>query len=526
MPPLTPAELSIWNALLASAADEMGVVLGLAAHSPNIRERRDYSAAVFDAGGDMVAQAAHIPVHLGAMPEAIAAVQKLAPWKPGDVAIVNDPFLGGTHLPDVSLVAPVFHERELVGFVSNRAHHADIGGMSAGSMPNSHELFQEGVIIPPLRFIDGGTLNEALYEIILRNVRTPDERRGDFDAQLAAIRVGINRYVSLFERHGAAKVAEATGALKDYAERLARATIDGLPDGEYRAHDVLDPGYGDGEAPTIAVRLRIEGDGMEIDFTGSSPQLDSSVNAVAAVTKSAVAYCLRCLMPPQAPSNSGYFRPLRFILPKGSIVNATPQHAVSAGNVETSQRITDVVFAALQQAAPERIPAASAGTMSNFTYGGTRDDGTPFASYETIPGGAGAGPRGDGEPGIQTHMTNTANTPVEALERTHPIRVWRFELRNASGGEGQHHGGDGVVKEVEFMVPTTVSIVGDRRSVGPPGAAGGRSGKAATDSVIRDGEQAVDLPYPAQARLAPGDRIRIQTPGGGGWGTPERQASG
>ncbi len=526
MAALSPAELSIWNALLASVADEMGVVLGLAAHSPNIRERRDYSAAVFDAGGEMVAQAAHIPVHLGAMPEAVAAVQRLAPWKPGDVAIVNDPFLGGTHLPDVSLVAPVFHGGALAGFVSNRAHHADIGGMSAGSMPNSHELFQEGVIIPPLRFIDGGVRNEALYELILRNVRTPDERRGDFDAQLAAIRVGMNRFGSLFERHGAAKVAEATGALKDYAERLARATIEALPAGEYHASDNLDPGYGGGEAPKIAVKIRIDGAEMEIDFTGSSPQLDSSVNAVAAVTKSAVAYCLRCLMPPQAPSNSGYFRPLRFILPEGSIVNAMPQRAVSAGNVETSQRITDVVFAALQQAAPDRIPAASAGTMSNFTYGGSRDDGTPFASYETIPGGAGAGPRADGEPGIQTHMTNTANTPVEALERTHPIRVWQFELREGSGGQGQHRGGDGVVKEVEFLAPATVSIVGDRRSTGPPGAAGGERGMAASDVVIREGEPAADLPYPAQARLAPGDRIRIETPGGGGWGMSEPQANG
>jgi N-methylhydantoinase B len=526
VPELTPAELSIWNALLASIADEMGVVLGLAAHSPNIRERRDYSAAVFDAAGEMVAQAAHIPVHLGAMPEAVAAVQKLAPWRPGDVAIVNDPYLGGTHLPDVSLVSPVFHRGQLAGFASNRAHHADIGGMSAGSMPNSTELFQEGVIIPPLRFMDGGVRNEALYELILRNVRTPEERRGDFDAQLAAIRVGVDRYGALLNRYGASTVRTATEELKAYAERLARAAIEALPDGLYAARDTLDPGYGEGTPPVVAVTVRIAGDTAEVDFTGSSPHLDASVNAVAAVTKSAVAYCLRCLMPAHAPSNSGYFRPLRFILPERSIVNPEPQHAVSAGNVETSQRITDVVLAALQQAAPERIPAASAGTMSNFTYGGTRADGTPFASYETIPGGAGAGPGGPGESGIQTHMTNTANTPVEALERTHPIRVWRFELREGSGGDGVHDGGEGVVKEVEFLAPASVSIVGDRRHTGPPGAAGGGAGSPAADFQFDAAGGGAPLPGPAQVRVRPGGRIRIETPGGGGWGKPDGSRAG
>lgn len=521
---LTPAELSIWNALLASIADEMGVVLGLAAHSPNIRERRDYSAAIFDAGGEMVAQAAHIPVHLGAMPEAIAAVQRLAPWQPGDVAIVNDPYLGGTHLPDVSLVAPVFHKGELAGFVSNRAHHADIGGMSAGSMPNATELFQEGMIIPPLRFLRAGIRNDDLYELILRNVRTPRERRGDFDAQLAAIRIGVDRYGRLLDRYGHSTTHEATEALKEYAERLARASIASLPNGDYVARDTLDPGHGGGTRPEILVTVRIRDDEAEVDFTGSSPQVDSSVNAVAAVTKSAVAYCLRCLMPPHAPSNSGYFRPLRFILPEGSVVNARPQHAVSAGNVETSQRITDVVLAALQQAAPDRIPAASAGTMSNFTYGGYREDGTPFASYETIPGGAGGGPGGTGEPGIQTHMTNTANTPVEALERSHPIRVRRFELRDGSGGVGRHPGGDGVVKEVEFLAPATVSIVGDRRHSGPPGANGGEPGREGRDVHVAGSGDESHLASPAQISVRAGDRIRIETPGGGGWGDRQAQA--
>jgi N-methylhydantoinase B len=514
------AALSVWNALFASIADEMGVTLGLTAHSPNIRERRDYSCAVFDAGGEMVAQAAHIPVHLGAMPEAIRAVRRLEPWNPGDVAIVNDPYLGGTHLPDVSLVAPVFHEGKVVAFVSNRAHHADIGGMSAGSMPNSTELFQEGVIIPPLKLIDGGVRNEAVFELILRNVRTPEERRGDFDAQLGAIRTGERRLLDLVAQRGLGTVSEAIVALKEYGERLARATIAAIPDGRYEAADVLDLAGEPGSPAQIRVSISVAGDAAEFDFSGTSPEQEASVNAVAAVTKSAVAYCIRTLMPAHAPSNEGYFRPLSFVLPERSLVNAQPQRAVSAGNVETSQRITDVVLAALAQALPGRIPAASAGTMSNFTYGGLRAGGTAFASYETIPGGAGGGPNGPGLSGIQTHMTNTANTPVEMLERVHPVRVWRFALRGGSGGAGLHPGGDGVVKEVEFLAPATVSIVGDRRRTGPPGAEGGGPGKPASDRLLMNDGAGRVLEAPAQLRARPGERVRIETPGGGGWGLP------
>lgn len=509
------ARLAVWNALLASIAEEMGVTLGLSSHSPNIRERRDYSCGVFDARGEMVAQAAHIPVHLGAMPEAIRAVQSLAPWSEGDIAIVNDPYLGGTHLPDISLVAPVFWEGELIAFLSNRAHHADVGGMSAGSMPLSRELYQEGVIIPPLRLFREGIRNDELMALILRNVRTPEERQGDFDAQLAALRTGAQRLHALCKRYGVDELRREMEELKNYTERLTRAAIAEIPDGRYPARDTMETP--DGEDVEIVLQLTVEGEELHFDFSGTAPEQPASINAVAAVTRSAVAYCVRCLLPADAPSNEGGFRPLHFILPEGSLVNARPPRAVSAGNVETSQRVTDVVFRALAQALPGRIPAASAGSMNNFTFGGQRSDGSPFAYYETIPGGAGAGPAGDGLAGVQTHMTNTANTPVEAMERSLPVRIWRFELRDGSGGPGEHTGGDGVVKDVEALEPMEAAIVADRRRHGPWGLAGGGDGQPGRDSVRGDGEQR-ELRGHAQVRLAAAERLTIETPGGAGWG--------
>ena len=513
------ARLAIWNALLASAAEEMGVTLWRTAHSPNIRERRDFSCAVFDAGGEMVAQAAHIPVHLGAMPESVAAVAALAPWAEGDVAIVNDPYLGGTHLPDVTLVAPVYAAQTLIGFVANRAHHADIGGMAAGSMPVATELYQEGVIIPPLKLREAGVTNDALLALILRNVRTPAERRGDFDAQLGALRTGSARLQGLAARYGVDELARWMEALKEYAERLTRAALALVPDGVYEGEDVME-GAG-GVLFPLRARIEVAGDEITVDFAGTAPEQPASINAVAAVTRSAVAYCIRCLLPAAAPSNEGVFRPIRVTLPEGSLVNARPQRAVSAGNVETSQRITDVVLAALALALPQRVPAASAGTMSNFTFGGVRPDGEPFAYYETIPGGAGAGPLRAGESGIQTHMTNTANTPVEAIESSFPVRVRRFELRESSGGAGANRGGDGVVREVEFLAVAEVSLIGDRRLVGPPGARGGEAAAPAENALLRaDGERHA-LPGMAQAKVGDGDRVEIRTPGGGGWGRPD-----
>ena len=514
-----PARLAVWNALLASAAEEMGVTLWRTGHSPNIRERRDFSCAVFDAHGEMVAQAAHIPVHLGAMPESVAAVSALAPWSDGDVAIVNDPYLGGTHLPDVTLVAPVFAGGEHIGFVANRAHHADIGGMSAGSMPVATELYQEGVIIPPLKLREGGRLNEALFSLILRNVRTPAERRGDFDAQLGALRTGAARLEALAARHGNAELARWMAALTGYAERLTRAALAEVPDGDYAAEDVMEGA--DGTLLPVRARVVVTGDEVTVDFTGSAEEQPASINAVAAVTRSAVVYCVRCLLPPDAPSNAGVFRPIRVVLPEASLVNARPQRAVSAGNVETSQRVTDVVLAAFARALPERIPAASAGTMSNFTFGGVRPDGEPFAYYETVPGGAGAGPGGDGESGIQTHMTNTANTPAESIESAFPIRVRRFELRGGSGGAGLHRGGHGVVREIEFLAEADVSLIGDRRSVGPPGTRGGASAAHGENTLVHAGGEREPLAGQQQLRAGPGDRVEVRTPGGGGWGKVE-----
>lgn len=513
------ARLSVWNALLASVAEEMGIILGLTGHSPNIRERRDYSCAVFDAAGGMVAQAAHIPVHLGAMPEAVRAVQELAPWSEGDIAIVNDPYLGGTHLPDVSLVAPIFWQGEHVAFVSNRAHHADIGGMSAGSMPVARELYQEGMIIPPLRLYGRGRRDEALFPLILRNTRTPSERRGDFDAQVAAVRAGERRLHGLCGRYGVAELRERMGELQAYAEALTRAAIAAIPDGVYEAADVLES-PGSDELLPVRVRVEVRGSEVLFDFAGTAPEQEASLNAVAAVTRSALAYCVRCLLPGDAPSNEGNFRPLRAVLPERSLVNAGPQRAVSAGNVETSQRITDVALRALAQALPGRVPAASAGSMSNFTFGGRRADGSAFAYYETIPGGAGAGPGGPGASGIQTHMTNTANTPVEAVEAAFPVRTWRFELREGSGGDGLHGGGDGAVKEVEFLVDADVAVVADRRRVGPPGLEGGQAGQPGEETLVMGSGEEVALPGTFQRRLLAGQRLRIETPGGGGWRPP------
>lgn len=514
---LTPAELTVWNGLLASVAEEMGVTLGLTAHSPNIRERRDYSCALFDGEGELVAQAAHIPVHLGSMPAAVHAVAALGPWRPGDIAIVNDPFLGGTHLPDVTLVQPFFWRGRVVAFLANRAHHADVGGMTPGSMPPSEEVYQEGVIIPPLRLFAAGRRNEELFELILRNVRTPEERRADFDAQVGALRTGERRLRALFERYGARAVTSAMRALQRYTERLTRAAIAAIPDGSYRATDVVEAP--DGALLPLELTLRVDGEVATFDFTGTAPQHPSSFNAVAAVTKSAVAYCVRCLLPPHAPSNAGFFRPLRFVLPEGSLVNARPPAAVSAGNVETSQRVVDVVLRALAQAIPDQVPAASCGTMTNLTFGGAWPGGSRFAYYETIPGGAGAGPHGPGEPALQTHMTNTANTPVEVVERSFPVRVWRFEVRPDSGGTGLHRGGDGVVKELEFLAPVRVAVVANRHATAPWGLNGGSPGKPGRTTVRRASGAVEELGSTAEVRLREGDRLVIETPGGGGYGS-------
>ncbi|MGA9525029.1 MAG: hydantoinase B/oxoprolinase family protein [Myxococcaceae bacterium] len=514
-----PAALAIFNALLASVAEEMGVTLGRTAYSPNIKERRDYSCAVFDPKGQMVAQAAHIPVHLGAMPVAVEAVRGLAPFRPGDMYILNDPYLGGTHLPDISLVSPVFVGRAHVGFVTNRAHHADVGGMSPGSMPVATELHQEGVIIPPLRLFDRGRLQRDVLTLLLRNMRVPEQRQGDFDAQIAAQRTGEKRLAEIARSVGRERLRKQTDALLDWAERLTRNALRAIPAGTYSAEDVLD---GDGqldEPVPLRVALKVRSGALHCDFTGCSPQRKGSVNAVASVTRSAVYYVVRCLLEPDAPSNAGLFRPVSFTLPEGTIVNAHAPAAVSAGNVETSQRIVDVVLRALANARPELIPAASSGTMNNLTIGGQDPrTGRAFTYYETIGGGAGGGPRGPGLSAVQTHMTNTLNTPVEALELAFPFKITTYAIRDHSGGAGRHPGGDGTVRVYRFEAPATVSLISERRRFAPWGLAGGSPGFTGRNLLRRADGSEVELPAKSAFEVDRGDELHILTPGGGGWG--------
>lgn len=522
MPPRRsdPATLSIFDALLASVAEEMGVTLGRTAHSPNIKERRDYSCAVFDAAGRLAAQAAHIPVHLGAMPYAVRAVQVLAPFAPGDIVIFNDPYLGGTHLPDISLISPIFAGRTVLGWVASRAHHADVGGMSPGSMPVATELYQEGVIIPPVKLYDRGRLNAGVFDLLLRNMRGPTQRRGDFDAQIAANRTGEQRFRELLERYGPSELRRQMAELMNYAERMMREALRRIPPGTYAFEDFLDDDGESSEPVPIRVRVTAEDGRLHCDFRGSSPERAGSINAVATVTHSAVYYVARCLMNEDIPSNDGCFRPVTLTLPPASVVAATPPRAVSAGNVETSQRITDVVLGALAQALPDLIPAASSGTMNNLTIGGTDPrNGQPYAYYETICGGAGAGPEGPGASAIHTHMTNTMNTPVEALELAYPFRIREYRIRPGSGGEGFHTGGDGVVRTYQFLAGATVTVVSERRRQPPYGLGGGAPAALGQNLLQRAGGSVEHLPGKFSTRVGPGDLLMIETPGGGGWGS-------
>ena len=537
MPPSNapdPARIAIFDSLVASAAEEMGATLRHTALSPNIKERQDHSCAVFDAESRLLAQAAHIPVHLGAMPESVRAVESLAPWAAGDVAILNDPYLGGTHLPDVTMVSPVFAEPERtgrrrarpIGFVASRAHQADIGGISPGSMPVASELIQEGLVIPPVRLYRAGVLVEETLAFVLRNVRTPDERRGDFDAQVAAQRVGAERLRALALRLGLAGFRRSGEALLDYGERLARSTIATLPDGTYRFEDAMDDDGFRAEPVPIVLALTISGRGLHLDFSGTAPQRAASINAVAAVTRSASYYVLRCLLPSGTPTNGGLFRPFRFTLPEASLVNARSPVAVNAGNVETSQRIVDVVWGALSQALPDRMPAASSGTMNNLTAGGIdpRSD-QPWAYYETSGGGLGGGPQGPGLSATHSHMTNTLNTPAEALELAYPLRVLENSIRRGSGGAGRHPGGDGLIRRTELLAPATVTIISERRRTSPWGVQGGAPGLRGRNALERAGTE-VPLPGKTTFQGEAGDVLRIETPGGGGWGAAEDGADG
>ncbi len=520
------ATLSVFHHLFASVAEEMGGTLERAAYSPNIKERLDFSCALFLGDGRMLAQAAHIPVHLGAMPASVrAAVKAFQQLRAGDVVILNDPYLGGTHLPDVTMVSPLFIDEASESgapdfFVASRAHHADIGGMTPGSMPISTELYQEGIIIPPIRLIEGGILNESVWQLILRNVRTPPEREGDLAAQLAAHDTGAKRMAQIVARYGLEQVKERANDLIAYAATMARMAIGEIPDGEYEFVDYLDDDGQGLQSIPICLKLTVEGGELTADFSSTAGAVRGNLNAVPAIVRSAVVYCVRCaalaLLSRDVPMNEGLFEPLAFHIPRGSLLDPAPGHAVAAGNVETSQRIVDVVFGALAQALPDIIPAASQGTMNNFTFGGSVD-GRPFAYYETVGGGVGAGPLGPGGHGMHVHMSNTRNTPVEALETTFPIRVVRYGVRHASGGEGRHNGGNGVVRQVRFLTPVTVTITSERRLNAPYGLNGGAAGQPGVNRVIRHGsEQTVG--GKAFLQLEAGDVVSIETPGGGGWG--------
>ena len=508
-----PTTLEIYRALFTSVAEEMGVALRRTAFSPNIKERRDYSCAVFDANGRVIAQGDHMPVHLGSMPMAVAAALDEIEIAPGDVVALNDPFAGGTHLPDVTLVSGVFSKR-LLFFVANRAHHADIGGATPGSMGLATDIYGEGIRIPPIRLVRNGALDRDTMRLLLANVRGNVERRGDFDAQIGSLKTGAVRLLEIVERRGEREATEYASQLINYSARLMRHTIAAIPDGSYEAEDALDDDGVEDRAVPIRVRVRIKGEGALVDFTGSAPQVVGAINAVEAITVSAVSYVFRCLIGGEVPASAGLMEPIEVVAPQGTVVNANPPASVAGGNVETSQRIVDVLFKALAKALPDRIPAASQGTMNNLTIGGidTRTD-AEFSYYETIAGGMGARPTLDGMSGVHTHMTNSLNTPAEALEYAYPLRVREYRLRKGSGGEGKQRGGDGVVREIETLVPSRMSLLADRRKRGPYGLHGGSDGKAGKNRINHR-----SISAKGSHELKPGDRIRIETPGGGGWG--------
>lgn len=531
-----PTQLEIFKNLFHSVAEEMGGALRRSAFSPNIKERRDYSCAVFDSAGQVLAMGDHMPAHLGSMPRSVAAAMQKLDLKPGDIAVLNDAFAGGTHLPDLTMVMPVYLPRlsRPMFYVANRAHHADIGGAQAGSMGLAREIFQEGLRIPPVLIYERGRVVRDVMNLLLTNVRTPGEREGDLTAQIAACRIGERRLIEIVSRYGQPQTARYGQFLLDYSEQMMRSVLQSIPDGSYRAVDYMDD---DGISPhplRIAVEIRIRGRRAEVDFTGSSPECQGNVNAVIAITESSIFYVFRCLVAEDVPATAGLMRPIRVIAPERSIVNAGPPRAVAGANVETSQRVADVLLRALARALPGRIPAASQGTMNNFTFGGadTRPGrgGAPFAYYETIAGGMGARPSRDGISGIHTNMTNSLNTPVEVLEISCPVRVRRYGLRRGSGGAGRFRGGDGIVREVEMLVDAQIGLLCERRTTAPYGLAGGSPGAKGKNELLRPTVRRGKagpvrrqrLPSKCNLYVRSGSVIRVETPGGGGYGVPQR----
>jgi len=558
-----PIELEVFKNLYHSIAEEMGAALRRTSFSPNIKERRDYSCAVFDSGGEVIAMGDHMPVHLGSMPMSVAAAIQQCSLEPDDMVMLNDPFRGGTHLPDITLVMPVYgcgdraqprpgearprRHTKPEFYVASRAHHADVGGTYPGSMGPCREIYQEGVRIPPIKIMRGGKIVPDVLALLLNNVRTPEEREGDLGAQIAACQTGAQRLREICARYGLARTQRAAADLLDYSEELMCAFLSSVPAGKYHAEDFLDNDGVEVKPVRIAVSIDVYNQDplfavrrsqpaehiadkgtakserrttkVTIDFTGCDPQVEGAINAVEAITYSACFYVFRCLLKENVPAAAGLMRPIRVIAPQGTVVNAKPPAAVAGGNVETSQRIVDVLLKALSRAIPDRIPAAASGTMNNLTIGGIDPrTGEPFAYYETIAGGMGARPTKDGVSGVHTHMTNSLNTPAEALEHAYPLRLRQYSFRPESGGGGLHRGGDGIVREIEVLTDAQVTLLADRRTSGPYGLAGANNGAPGRTFILRRDGAKEELAGKTSVRLRKGEQVRVETPGGGGWG--------
>ncbi len=520
----SPIDIEVTNKLLTAVAEEMGIVLQKSAFSPNIKERRDFSCAVFDKDGRLLAQAAHIPVHLGAMPLTVAEILKRFTLGPEDVVITNDPFKGGTHLPDITIMKGVY----LRGcdhpsfYLLARAHHADIGGVTPGSMPLATHIDQEGVLIPPSLLIKDGNMNEDFLSALLEKVRNPRERQGDLRAQLACIRRGEERLRAAVYRQGVSAFLDRIDPLLDYGERIICSILNRLPEGDFEFEDFMDDDGLDEQPVPIRVRLSLNGQQAVVDFSNSAPQVKTGINTVRSVTCSAVYYCFFCLVGQEYPINQGTLRPIKVITRPGTILDAAYPAPVAAGNVETSQRIVDCLLGAMSKAMPDRIPAASCGSMNNISVGGCPTGGHSFAYYETIGGGMGGGPGQPGLSGVQVHMTNTLNTPIEALEQEYPLLVERYALRTGSGGQGQYPGGDGIVRRYRFLSQATVTLLTERRRIGPYGLKGGLPGEKGRNLFFPDNREDPEiLPGKIHLDVMPGDVLEIQTPGGGGWGQPD-----
>jgi len=509
---INPVTLEVFKHLILAIPEEMGGNLRRTAFSPNIKERLDESCALFDAKGRLIAQAEHIPVHLGAMPSAVEQVAADFPrLSPGDQVIVNDPYRGGSHLPDITLIAPFFWKGELKGYVVNRAHHADVGGKTPGSMPGSSStLDEEGIVIPPTLFVTQGAISEDVLRVFQKETRNPDERIGDLNAQVGANRLGASRCIDFIRRYGETAFDSFVEAIIDYSSSRVTAHLLALPNGMSEASDNLD---GETGPIRIMVKVKLEGDSFEIDFTGTAPQSEGNANAPISVTRSAVYYVLRCLIPADVPPNHGCYKTIRVKAPEGTLLNPRPPAAVSSGNVETSQRIVDVLLLALRDLFPDQIPAQGQGTMNNLALGWKER-----TYYETIAGGMGAGPKRRGASAVHVHMTNTATTPTEVLESAYPIRVLKTELREGSGGAGLHPGGMGITRELLLLEDAVVSIQSERRRFPPKGIAGGNDAACGENLLRRTDGTEVPLPNRITFQASKGETIVVNTPGGGGWG--------